>query len=47
MSKMREQGRRRTVRRGKYGQARTLIEDIVLTDDFTDFMTLVGYEHLE
>ena len=32
--------------RGKYNQARALIEEIVLKDDFTDFMTLVGYEHL-
>ena len=32
---------------GNYGQASTLIEDIVLKDDFTEFMTLVGYEHLD
>jgi hypothetical protein len=32
---------------GNYGQARELIEEIVLKDEFTDFMTLVGYEHLD
>jgi malate synthase len=31
---------------GTYDQARKLIENIVLKDDFTEFMTLVGYEHL-
>jgi hypothetical protein len=32
---------------GGYNRARPLIEEIVLKDDFTEFMTLVGYEHLE
>ena len=31
---------------GHYELARTLIEDIAFSDEFTDFMTLVGYEHL-
>ncbi len=33
--------------RGNYNQAKELIEKIVLKDDFTDFMTLVGYEYLD
>ncbi len=33
--------------RGNYEQARELIEEIVVKDDFTEFMTLVGYEHLD
>ncbi len=33
--------------RGSYARAGKLIEDIVLKDEFTEFMTLVGYEHLE
>ena len=33
--------------RGNYARAAKLIEDIVLKDEFTEFMTLVGYEHLE
>jgi malate synthase len=32
---------------GHYQRAHQLIEKIVLQDDFTDFMTLVGYEHLD
>jgi malate synthase len=32
--------------RGHYAAARRLIEDIVVRDEFTEFMTLVGYEHL-
>ncbi len=47
MSKMRERVGAEQFDHGKYGQARTLIEEIVLKDDFTDFMTLVGYERLE
>ena len=47
MSKMRERVGAEQFDRGKYGQARKLIEEIVLKDDFTDFMTLVGYEQLE
>jgi malate synthase len=31
---------------GRYALARELIERIVLDDEFTDFMTTVGYEHL-
>ncbi len=31
---------------GQYEQARTIIEDIVQRDDFTQFMTLAGYEHI-
>lgn len=33
--------------RGNYSRAEELIRDIVLKDDFTEFMTLVGYEHLD
>ncbi len=33
--------------RGTYGLARNLIETIVCKDEFTEFMTLVGYEHLD
>jgi malate synthase len=33
--------------RGSYVKAGKLIEDIVLKDEFTEFMTLVGYEHLD
>lgn len=32
--------------RGHYAKARELIEGIVQRDEFTEFMTLVGYEHL-
>ncbi len=32
---------------GHYQTARQLIEDIVLRDDFMEFLTLVGYEHLD
>ncbi len=32
---------------GSYDLARKLIEEIVLKDEFTEFMTLVGYEHLQ
>jgi malate synthase len=32
---------------GHFNQARELIEDIVTRDDFVEFLTLVGYEHLE
>lgn len=31
---------------GNFAEARTIIEDIVLKDQFTEFMTTVGYEHL-
>jgi malate synthase len=33
-------------RAGSYEKARRIIEDIALKDDFTEFMTTVGYEHL-
>ncbi len=33
--------------RGNYERARQLIEEIVLKSEFTEFMTLVGYEYLE
>jgi malate synthase len=33
-------------RAGSYDKARRIIEDIVLKDEFTEFMTTVGYEHL-
>jgi malate synthase len=33
--------------KGKFRLARKLIEGIVTADEFTDFMTLVGYEHLD
>jgi malate synthase len=32
---------------GHYQEARRLIEDISYADEFREFMTLVGYEHLE
>ena len=32
---------------GHYELARRLIEEIVLADEFTEFMTLLGYEYLE
>jgi malate synthase len=32
---------------GNYPLAREVIERIVLRDEFTEFMTLVGYEHLD
>ena len=31
---------------GNYAKARTIIEEIVLKDEFTEFMTTVGYAHL-
>jgi malate synthase len=31
---------------GNYARARTIIEEIVLKDEFTEFMTTVGYAHL-
>ena len=34
-------------RAATYERARALIEAIVLDDDFTEFMTTIGYEHLE
>ena len=33
--------------RGNFDAARKLIEGIVLKNEFTEFMTLVGYEFLE
>ena len=33
--------------RGNYALAREVIEGIVLRDEFTEFMTLAGYEHLD
>lgn len=33
--------------RGNYNRAKELIEDIVIKADFTEFMTLAGYEHLD
>ena len=33
--------------RGNYDLARKLIEGIVLKEEFTEFMTLVGYGHLQ
>jgi malate synthase len=33
--------------RGTYGLARELMEGIVTNDDMTEFLTLVGYEHLD
>jgi malate synthase len=33
--------------RGNYELAREVIEGIVLRDEFTEFMTLAGYEHLD
>ena len=47
MSKMREAVGAEPFARGNYNQARKLIEEIVLKNEFTDFMTLVGYEHLD
>ena len=34
-------------RAGRYALACQIIEDIVLADEFTEFMTTVGYEHLD
>ena len=34
-------------REGTWSRARALIEEIVLKDQFTEFMTSVGYEHLD
>jgi hypothetical protein len=34
-------------REGTWSRARALIEEIVLKDQFTEFMTTVGYEHLD
>ena len=31
---------------GNYAEARAIIEEIVLRDEFTEFMTTVGYDHL-
>jgi malate synthase len=31
---------------GNYAEAQAIIEEIVLRDEFTEFMTTVGYEHL-
>ncbi len=46
-SKLQETLGRERFAKGNYQQARELIEEIVLKDNFTEFMTLVGYEHLE
>jgi malate synthase len=34
-------------RAGTYTRARALIEDVVMADGFTEFMTMAGYEHLD
>jgi malate synthase len=46
MSKLREKVRPEGFAAGHYDLARQLIEAIVLRDEFTEFMTLVGYEYL-
>jgi malate synthase len=33
--------------KGRYERARQLIERIAIDDEFTEFMTLAGYEHLD
>jgi malate synthase len=47
MAKLRRMVGEEQFSRGNYELARNLIEDIVLRDEFTEFMTLVGYEHLD
>lgn len=46
LEKLRQAVGAEALQRGHYAQARRLIEDIVMRDEFTEFMTLVGYEHL-
>lgn len=47
MTKLREKLGSERFAQGNYEAARRLIEDIVLKDQFTEFMTLVGYECLD
>jgi len=47
MNKLRETMPPEQFERGYYNLSRDLIEQIVLGDEFTEFMTLVGYEYLE
>jgi malate synthase len=46
LGKLRETVDSERFARGNFAKARELIEGIVLREDFTDFLTLVGYEHL-
>jgi len=47
MQRLRERVGAERFAAGRYELARELIEDIVTRDDFTDFMTIVGYDHLD
>ena len=46
MAKLQQAVGRERFLQGDYRPARDVIERIVLRDEFTEFMTLVGYEHL-
>jgi malate synthase len=47
MNKMRQVVGAERFASGNYEQAKKLIEEIVLKPEFTEFMTLIGYEYLE
>ena len=47
MDKLREKLGAEAFARGHFEAARKLIEGIVLKPDFTEFMTLVGYQYLD
>jgi malate synthase len=47
MDKLRSMAGERRFGAGRYGLARDLIEGIVQQDEFAEFMTTVGYEHLD
>ena len=47
MKKLEERIGHEAFRAGSFARARTLIENIAMNDEFTEFMTTVGYDHLE
>ena len=47
LARLRERLGEEAFRRGQFEKAAGLIRDIVMRDTFTEFMTTVGYEHLE
>jgi malate synthase len=47
MAKLRETAGPERFQRGHYQLSRNLIEELVMRDEFAEFMTLAGYEHLE
>ncbi len=47
LSRLREQLGEDRFASGRYAEAARLIEDIVLDPEFTEFMTTVGYDHLD